>query len=272
MTAGLPRWIDANPECILEIDWREETNWFTKKGIQDILMGIERDEVFECVGEIITEAWYETCETEDEDDRLTDYPDDTYFNFRFNCRRDWPNEMGRIEFYINDIKIKRERRRQIHAKVKKLEPRSTIEVIAARPLPAPVTEIMDRIWDDTLPDPADNEDSQEQTEATTKKGRKTDILFKADKLAQMRNEFIYGLADNNIALPQGDEKYNKAERDNLYKALISFVNEHEQAKDNPSPASYIRFLTETCNLLPPNENGKNNTNYENYIRKILNNK
>lgn len=110
----LLRDINYNPHLLTNLDWREETDWFNKERIEQIISGIYGDEACDIVGEYIAKAWYEACEG-DEYDKINPERSlmesswaDTYV-FRFNNSESKANLPGSIESYIDEMKAKRSR-------------------------------------------------------------------------------------------------------------------------------------------------------------------
>ena len=134
--------INHNPHLLTNLDWREETDWFSKERIGQIICGTHSDETCDIVGEYIAIAWYEACEGDEYDktnrERSLMEPSwaDTYV-FRFNNSESKANLPGSIESYIDEMKAKRSRsikRKEQHCrlenKVKQLNvefPQSTSE-------------------------------------------------------------------------------------------------------------------------------------------------
>ena len=104
----LLRNINYNPHLLTNLDWREETDWFNKERIEQIISGIYGDEACDIVGEYIVIAWYEACEGDEYDKtnpkRSLMEPSwaDTYV-FRFNNSESKANLPGSIESYIDEI-------------------------------------------------------------------------------------------------------------------------------------------------------------------------
>lgn len=131
MTKDLIDRMNTNPECVLDIDWREETQWFSKKCIMDILMGIVDNDLCDIIGERIALEWYIACEREENTNDYYRLMDSEQYgeSFRF-CRYVTDSqEEGSIESYIERIKSLRKRRNDSSNKLKQLVPQpETISV------------------------------------------------------------------------------------------------------------------------------------------------
>lgn len=102
--------INHNLYRLTDLDWCEETDWFNKDRIKQILMGIENDKVFNIVGEYIAIAWYEACDGGGyTNEKLMEPTWDGYEDLRFCQTEDKAQAPGSIESYISKIKVQRGR-------------------------------------------------------------------------------------------------------------------------------------------------------------------
>lgn len=80
--------INLNPSYLGQIDWRDETDWFSKERIKQLIIGIEDNEVCSIAGEMIISSWYLACKEDEYDGfnpkrSLKDEAFEDYYVWRF---------------------------------------------------------------------------------------------------------------------------------------------------------------------------------------------
>lgn len=101
--------VNTTPSFLAEVDWCEETDWFDKERIKQIIMGVERDDVCEAVEEYIILNWYTTELEEDKGSdnylKLCDLNDCNYYQLRFKPEEpnSWHNYLPIIDNYIIEV-------------------------------------------------------------------------------------------------------------------------------------------------------------------------
>lgn len=80
--------INLNPSYLGQIDWRDETDWFSKERIKQLIIGIEDNEVCSIAGEMIISSWYLACKEDEYDGfnpkrSLKDETFEDYYVWRF---------------------------------------------------------------------------------------------------------------------------------------------------------------------------------------------
>lgn len=102
--------INSNPVCIEEIDlktWREETDWFAKDRLREIVMGIKDEDVCLLFCDCIAEVWYIACE-----DAFTDSVNpkrnlgnsQPWLRYRFNPYKDFHSlKYEKIEDFLTGL-------------------------------------------------------------------------------------------------------------------------------------------------------------------------
>lgn len=121
--------INHNLYRLTDLDWCEETDWFNKDRIKQILMGIENDKVFNIVGEYIAIAWYEACDGGGYTNKKLMEPTwEGYEDLRFCQTEDKAQAPGSIESYISKIKaqrgrslIRKEKKERLRSRVMQME-------------------------------------------------------------------------------------------------------------------------------------------------------
>lgn len=127
--------IAINYSSISYIDWRDETQWFNRKRMRQIILGIEDDNVMDLIIEYISLAWYIAVnegpqwDSNNEENSLVDETWEGYYDYRFCTKEDlpFPDDNGietcLEEFKNERVKIKKlaERRNELNERIKKLE-------------------------------------------------------------------------------------------------------------------------------------------------------
>lgn len=127
--------IARNYRSISYIDWRDETQWFNRSRMRQIILRVEDDNVIDLIIEYISLAWYIAVnegpkwDSNNEENSLVDETWEGYHDYRFCTREDlpFPDDNG-IETYLEEVKKERvkmkmlvERRNELNERIKKLE-------------------------------------------------------------------------------------------------------------------------------------------------------
>lgn len=101
--------INNDPAYIGQMDWREETDWFCKERMKQIIIGIEEDEACNIAADMIVDNWYLACNTSENDPEnpkrsLKDQVSwDGDFAWRFFPCQVTPPKDGSIDCFVSDV-------------------------------------------------------------------------------------------------------------------------------------------------------------------------
>ena len=233
--------INTCPESMGQIDWQEETCWFDKERMKQIIMGIINDKVCNYAGEMIIESWYYTCNNIC-DIRLMEKDWDGDLSWRFFTAQDTPFSDGSIDCFIRDVGLLRKdsimrknRLKVVAEEVKKLQPPKPKIHFDEDGMPFEVGETFDDYVDSL---------ETENTRLTTE----LDTCLK--KITSLKNDYI-----------ELQEKYTKAtsEWEEKTKVLSEDVEKTlEQAKVE-AVRELVKQIVIYAEGFPANENAKADT-------------
>lgn len=115
--------------------------------------------------------------------------------------------------------------------------------------------------DTEITDSTESANNQNITEKRGK-GRAMHHLFKPDVTQELSELFTKQITS---ILANTTFKQDSERRKIIYVELRKFAKEHREHLLRVSKASFVRFLTSECRLLPADDKGHNIKNYENYV-------
>lgn len=94
--------INNDPAYLSEVDLAEETGWFDKERMKEIIMGITSDEVCTIMCEMLVDNWYFLCDT-GIDYNLMDRDWEGDMSWRFNPVQESPHPDESIDCFIQKV-------------------------------------------------------------------------------------------------------------------------------------------------------------------------
>ena len=94
--------INNDPAYLSEVDLAEETDWFDKKRMKEIIMGITSDEVCTIICEMLVDNWYFLCDV-GIDYKLMDRDWEGDMSWRFNPVQETPHPDDSIDCFIQKV-------------------------------------------------------------------------------------------------------------------------------------------------------------------------
>ena len=181
--------INKTPSFLAEVDWKEETSWFDKGRIKQIIMGIERDDVCDAVEEYIILNWYTTELEEDKGSnnylKLCDLNDCNYYQLRFKPEEpnSWHNYLPKIENFILEVKEERNRKnerknrlKQLNNRIKQLDSKYSKESAGIEPF-VKNDLFLNQLYYDYQKLKEENEELRNRLDNNNSKNREQNIRF-----------------------------------------------------------------------------------------------
>lgn len=280
--------INTCPESMGQIDWQEETCWFDKERMKQIIMGIINDKVCNYAGEMIIESWYYTCNNIC-DIRLMEKDWDGDLSWRFFTAQDTPFSDGSIDCFIRDVgllrkdSIMRKNRLKVLAEeVKKLQPPKPKIHFDEDGMPFEVGETFDDYVDSLetentrLTTELDTclkkitslkndyiELQEKYTKATSEWEKKTKVLSEdiEKTLEQAKVEAVRGMVENLIIYAEGENKSIARE----IKIALTFKLPNDYIASDVLTDEWKQRLENLGREIPRN----NNMNFNNQVGTVV---